>query len=76
MSVQTIAANRPPVTDEDSATVAEDSGDSQIDVLTGDSDPEGDPFGVRLQQSQLRHLRTSTAAATALAENYVGVERA
>ena len=38
-------------------------------------DPEGDPFGVRLQQSQLRHLRTSTAAATALAENYVGVER-
>jgi p-hydroxybenzoate 3-monooxygenase len=39
-------------------------------------DPDGDPFGVRLQQSQLRHLRTSTAAATALAENYVGVERA
>jgi len=39
-------------------------------------DPEGDPFDVRLQQSQLRHLRTSTAAATALAENYVGVERA
>jgi p-hydroxybenzoate 3-monooxygenase len=39
-------------------------------------DPEGDAFDVRLQQSQLRHLRTSTAAATALAENYVGVERA
>ena len=39
-------------------------------------DPDGDQFGVRLQQSQLRHLRTSTAAATALAENYVGVERA
>jgi p-hydroxybenzoate 3-monooxygenase len=38
-------------------------------------DPEGDAFDVRLQQSQLRHLRTSTAAATALAENYVGVER-
>ncbi len=39
-------------------------------------DPDGDPFGVRLQQSQLRQLRTSKAAATALAENYVGVERA
>ena len=39
-------------------------------------DPDGDPFGVRLQQSQLRQLRTSRAAATALAENYVGVERA
>ena len=38
-------------------------------------DPDGDPFGVRLQQSQLRQLRTSPAAATALAENYVGVER-
>jgi p-hydroxybenzoate 3-monooxygenase len=38
-------------------------------------DPDGDPFGVRLQQSQLRHLRTSRAAAAALAENYVGVER-
>ena len=39
-------------------------------------DPDGDPFGIRLQQSQLRHLRTSRPAATALAENYVGVERA
>jgi hypothetical protein len=29
-----------------------------------------------LQQSHLRYLATSRAAATTLAENYVGVERA
>jgi p-hydroxybenzoate 3-monooxygenase len=35
-----------------------------------------DRYERRLQRSQLRYLTTSTAAATALAENYVGVERA
>jgi p-hydroxybenzoate 3-monooxygenase len=39
-------------------------------------DPAGDDFALRLQQSQLRYLATSPAAATALAENYVGVDRA
>ncbi len=38
--------------------------------------PTRDAFSLRLQQSQLRYLRTSTVAATSLAENYVGVERA
>jgi p-hydroxybenzoate 3-monooxygenase len=38
--------------------------------------PGGDEFTLRLQQSQLRYLRTSRAAATSLAENYVGVESA
>jgi p-hydroxybenzoate 3-monooxygenase len=38
--------------------------------------PGGDEFTLRLQQSQLRYLRTSRAAATSLAENYVGVDRA
>jgi p-hydroxybenzoate 3-monooxygenase len=38
--------------------------------------PDDDGFMLRLQQSQLRYLRTSRAAATSLAENYVGVERA
>ena len=38
--------------------------------------PGDDEFALRLQQSQLRYLRTSRAAATALAENYVGVDRA
>jgi p-hydroxybenzoate 3-monooxygenase len=33
-----------------------------------------DDFTLRLQQSQLRFLRTSRAAATAMAENYVGVD--
>jgi p-hydroxybenzoate 3-monooxygenase len=38
--------------------------------------PDDDEFTLRLQQSQLRYLRTSPAAARSLAENYVGVEHA
>ena len=38
--------------------------------------PDEDEFTLRLQQSQLRYLRTSRVAATSLAENYVGVDRA
>jgi p-hydroxybenzoate 3-monooxygenase len=38
--------------------------------------PHDDDFTLRLQQSQLRYLRTSRVAATSLAENYVGVEHA
>ena len=38
--------------------------------------PDDDEFTLRLQQSQLRYLRTSRVAATSLAENYVGVEHA
>jgi p-hydroxybenzoate 3-monooxygenase len=34
-----------------------------------------DPFEVRLQRSQLRYVCSSRAAATTLAENYVGLER-
>ena len=37
--------------------------------------PAADEFTLRLQQSQLRYLRTSRVAATSLAENYVGVDR-
>jgi p-hydroxybenzoate 3-monooxygenase len=37
--------------------------------------PDGDGFDLRLQRSQLRYLRTSRAAATSFAENYVGIER-
>jgi p-hydroxybenzoate 3-monooxygenase len=36
--------------------------------------PDGDPFDERLQLSQLRYVTTSRAAATTLAENYVGLE--
>jgi p-hydroxybenzoate 3-monooxygenase len=36
--------------------------------------PDADPFQERLQLSQLRYVTTSTAAATTLAENYVGLE--
>jgi p-hydroxybenzoate 3-monooxygenase len=35
--------------------------------------PDGDPFTEALQLSQLRYVTTSTAAATSLAENYVGL---
>jgi p-hydroxybenzoate 3-monooxygenase len=35
--------------------------------------PTGDPFDEQLQQSQLRWVTSSTAAATALAENYAGL---
>jgi p-hydroxybenzoate 3-monooxygenase len=35
---------------------------------------EQDPFDLRLQVSQLRYVTSSPAAATALAENYVGLE--
>ncbi|HKP18435.1 MAG TPA: 4-hydroxybenzoate 3-monooxygenase [Gaiellaceae bacterium] len=34
--------------------------------------PDEDPFGYRLRLSQLRYVTTSPAAATSLAENYVG----
>ena len=37
-------------------------------------DDEAGEFGRALQLSQLRYLTTSTAAATSLAENYVGLE--
>ena len=37
--------------------------------------PEHDPFELQLQLSQLRYLTSSPAAATSLAENYVGLER-
>jgi p-hydroxybenzoate 3-monooxygenase len=37
--------------------------------------PDADEFDEQLQLSQLRYLTTSTAAATTLAENYVGLER-
>lgn len=36
-------------------------------------DPAADEFGHRLQLSQLRYTASSTAAATSLAENYVGL---
>jgi p-hydroxybenzoate 3-monooxygenase len=35
--------------------------------------PDGDPFTERLQLSQLRYVAASRAAATSLAENYVGL---
>jgi len=35
--------------------------------------PGGDPFDQRLQLSQLRYVTGSQAAATTLAENYVGL---
>jgi p-hydroxybenzoate 3-monooxygenase len=42
-------------------------------MLHRSEDP--DPFGVRLQLAQLAYVCSSTAAATSLAENYVGLER-
>jgi p-hydroxybenzoate 3-monooxygenase len=36
--------------------------------------PGDDPFEARLQRSQLRYVSSSRAAATTLAENYVGLE--
>jgi p-hydroxybenzoate 3-monooxygenase len=38
-------------------------------------DPEGDAFAAKLQLSQLAYVCASRAAATSLAENYVGLER-
>jgi p-hydroxybenzoate 3-monooxygenase len=37
--------------------------------------PDDDPFQAQLQRSQLRYVCSSRAAATTLAENYVGLER-
>ena len=34
-----------------------------------------DDFDLQLQLSQLRYVTSSTAAATSLAENYVGIDR-
>jgi p-hydroxybenzoate 3-monooxygenase len=36
-------------------------------------DPDGDPFQRQLQRSQLQYVTSSRAAATTLAENYVGL---
>jgi p-hydroxybenzoate 3-monooxygenase len=36
-------------------------------------DPDGDPFQRQLQRSQLQYVASSRAAATTLAENYVGL---
>ncbi|HLH64727.1 MAG TPA: 4-hydroxybenzoate 3-monooxygenase [Solirubrobacteraceae bacterium] len=36
-------------------------------------DPDDDPYARQLQRSQLRYVTSSTAAATSLAENYVGL---
>ena len=37
--------------------------------------PGQDPFEAQLQRSQLEYVCSSRAAATTLAENYVGLER-
>ena len=37
------------------------------------NDPHDDDYGAELQRSQLRYVCSSTAAATSLAENYVGL---
>jgi p-hydroxybenzoate 3-monooxygenase len=37
--------------------------------------PDADPFGLRLQLSQLRYVTSSKAMATSLAENYTGLRR-
>jgi p-hydroxybenzoate 3-monooxygenase len=37
------------------------------------SDPQDDAYGRQLQRSQLRYVTSSAAAATSLAENYVGL---
>jgi p-hydroxybenzoate 3-monooxygenase len=36
--------------------------------------PDGDPFDLQLQLSQLRYVTSSRAASTSLAENYVGLD--
>jgi p-hydroxybenzoate 3-monooxygenase len=36
--------------------------------------PDDDPFGLKLQLSQLRYVVSSELAAASLAENYVGLE--
>ena len=36
--------------------------------------PDGDPFDLQLQLSQLRYVTSSLAASTTLAENYVGLD--
>src|SRR3982751_4936385 len=38
--------NQPPVANDDSATVTEDSGANPINVLANDTDPESDPFTI------------------------------
>jgi p-hydroxybenzoate 3-monooxygenase len=42
--------------------------------MTSTLHPDGDPFRFRVQLAELGYLFSSTAAATALAENYVGLE--
>ena len=46
-----------------------------VDDLDAAPLAEGDPFERKLQLAQLRNVVSSHAAATVLAENYVGLER-
>ena len=46
VTVTITPANDPPVADNDTLTVAEDAGPTVVNVLAGDSDPEGDPLDI------------------------------
>ena len=56
----------------DSIAIRDD--DDLASVRLVDLAPDGDPFDLELQRSQLRYVVTSDAAARSLAENYVGLE--
>ena len=45
-----------------------------VDDVDAAPPPGDDPFDLQLQLSQLRYVTTSRAAATSLAENYVGLQ--
>ena len=61
VTVTITPANDPPVADNDTLTVAEDAGPTVVNVLAGDSDPEGDDPGHQRghpgRQGRRRHHR-------------------
>ena len=62
VAVTVASANDPPVADDDSLTTAEDTS-GQVNVLDGDTDPDGDPLTVTTLSPTADHGTVSCTAA-------------
>ena len=60
--VTVTSGNDPPVANDDSATVLEDSSNNQIDVLANDNDPDGDSLDITSITQPLNGIASYTAA--------------
>jgi hypothetical protein len=66
VTVTVIATRRPPIANDDSATVVEDSGATPIAVLANDTDPDADPLTVTAVTQGTNGVVAITAGGTAV----------